>query len=95
MAANQLSNNQIVQPDNPRPCLTEDQKQLLKDKCADSPYLDGHFFEPDIDNSSLEAVTGLCKLCPVDGNGKPKKIKGKLHPTSNFRTHLLVMIQFH
>ena len=45
---------------------------ILKIKSQETSYLDGQYFELDIENSSLTgSVTGICKLCKSE-----KRIKG-------------------
>lgn len=58
----------------------------LEEGCIATPYLDGHYFEIDlVETSGKDSVAAICQLC------SEKKIgRGPIGSASNFISHLKV-----
>ncbi|XP_057336374.1 uncharacterized protein LOC130674944 [Microplitis mediator] len=60
----------------------------LSDECRKRPYLDGKFFVPDLNQSTLNGtIVGICQICRTENN-KTHSIKGSFHVPSNYSSHI-------
>ncbi|XP_057331849.1 uncharacterized protein LOC130671788 [Microplitis mediator] len=66
----------------------EGAKKELAKHCRKRPYLDGTYYVPDLDKSSLNGIiVGICQLCQTESN-KLHTISGSLQTPSNYNTHI-------